>query len=55
MRGWAWKLAGPALAASLLLPWFYGTDKGQSLTIAGWDTEPGFTLWTSPASVDTGC
>ncbi|HTE61010.1 MAG TPA: hypothetical protein VK631_11710 [Solirubrobacteraceae bacterium] len=29
---------------SLLLPWFYGTDDGQPLTIAGWDTEPGFTL-----------
>lgn len=44
MRGWAWKLAGLALAASLLLPWFYGTDDGQSLAIAGWDTEPGFTI-----------
>ena len=44
MRAWAWKVAGPALAASLLLPWFYGTDDGQPLTIAGWDTEPGFTL-----------
>ena len=44
MRGWAWKLAGPALAVSLLLPWFHGTDDGQPLTIAGWDTEPGFTL-----------
>jgi hypothetical protein len=44
MRGWAWKLAGLALAVSLLLPWFYGTDDGQPLTIAGWDTEPGFTL-----------
>jgi hypothetical protein len=29
---------------SLLVPWFYGTDDGQPLTIAGWDTEPGFTL-----------
>ena len=44
MRGWAWKVAGLALAVSLLLPWFYGTDDGKSLTIAGWDTEPGFTL-----------
>jgi hypothetical protein len=44
MRGWALMLAGAALAVSLLLPWFYGTDEGQSLTIAGWDTEPGFTL-----------
>jgi hypothetical protein len=32
------------LAVSLLLPWFYGTDDGSPLTIAGWDTEPGFTL-----------
>jgi len=44
MRGWALTAAGAALAASLLLPWFYGTDEGQPLTIAGWDTEPGFTL-----------
>ena len=44
MRSWVWKAAGPALAVSLLLPWFYGTDDGQPLTVAGWDTEPGFTL-----------
>jgi hypothetical protein len=44
MRGWALPVAGGALAAALLLPWFYGTDDGQSLTIAGWDTEPGFTV-----------
>jgi len=44
MRGWVWKVAGAALAVSLLVPWFYGTDDGQPLTIAGWDTEPGFTL-----------
>jgi hypothetical protein len=43
MRGWAWKVAGPALAISLLLPWFYGSDDGVALTIAGRDTEPGFT------------
>ena len=36
--------AGLALAASLLLPWFTGSDDGEPLTIAGWDTEPGFTL-----------
>ena len=36
--------AGGLLAVSLLVPWFYGTDDGQPLTIAGWDTEPGFTL-----------
>ena len=44
MRDWAWKLTGPALAVSLLLPWFYGTSDGDSLTIPGWETEPGFTL-----------
>jgi hypothetical protein len=38
------KAAGLALAASLLLPWFSGTDDGEPLTIAGWDTEPGFTV-----------
>ena len=38
------KAAGLALAASLLLPWFTGTDDGQPLTVAGWDTEPGFTV-----------
>jgi hypothetical protein len=43
MYGWAWKAAGGALALSLLLPWFHGSDDGQPLTIAGWDTEPGFT------------
>jgi hypothetical protein len=36
-------LAGLALAGSLLLPWFEGTDDGEPLTIPGWDTEPGFT------------
>jgi hypothetical protein len=44
MRDRAWAVAGPALAASLLLPWFYGTDDGDPLTTAGWDTEPGFTV-----------
>ncbi len=44
MRRWVWKAAGAALAVSLLLPWFYGTDDGQALVVAGWDTEPGFTL-----------
>jgi hypothetical protein len=44
MRGRALPVACTALAAALLLPWFYGTDDGQSLTIAGWDTEPGFTV-----------
>lgn len=38
-----WAAAGLALAASLLLPWFSGTSDGEPLTIAGWDTEPGFT------------
>jgi hypothetical protein len=38
-----WAAAGVALALSLLLPWFTGTSDGESLTIAGWDTEPGFT------------
>ena len=32
------------MAASLLLPWFSGSDDGEPLTIAGWDTEPGFTV-----------
>jgi hypothetical protein len=36
--------AAGLMAVSLLFPWFYGTDDGQPLTIAGWDTEPGFTL-----------
>src|SRR3954468_4313172 len=36
--------AAGLLAVSLVVPWFYGTDDGQPLTIAGWDTEPGFTL-----------
>src|SRR6478609_1918655 len=36
--------AAGLMAVSLLVPWFYGTDDGQPLTIAGWDTEPGFTL-----------
>lgn len=36
--------AAALIAASLVVPWFYGTDDGQPLTIAGWDTEPGFTL-----------
>jgi hypothetical protein len=44
MRSWAWKATGLTLAFSLALPWFYGTDDGQPLTIPGWDTEPGFTL-----------
>jgi hypothetical protein len=44
VRGWPLKVAGAALGASLLLPWFYCTDEGQSFTTAGWDTEPGFTL-----------
>jgi hypothetical protein len=35
--------AGLVLAASLLLPWFRGSDDGEPLAIAGWDTEPGFT------------
>ena len=39
-----WATAGLALAASLLLPWFSGTSDGQPLAIAGWDTEPGFTI-----------
>lgn len=39
-----WKAAGLALALSLLLPWFEGSDDGESLTVAGWDTEPGFTV-----------
>ena len=39
-----WAAAGLALAASLLLPWFGGTSDGEPLTIAGWDTEPGFTI-----------
>jgi hypothetical protein len=43
-ESWAWPAAGLALAASLLLPWFRGTDDGEPLTVAGWDTEPGFTL-----------
>jgi hypothetical protein len=42
--GWAWTAAGAALAATLLLPWFSGTSDGEPLTIAGWDTEPGFTI-----------
>jgi hypothetical protein len=40
----AFVAAAGLLAVSLLVPWFYGTDDGQPLTIAGWDTEPGFTL-----------
>jgi hypothetical protein len=37
------RLAGVALLACLLLPWFSGSDDGESLRVAGWDTEPGFT------------
>ncbi len=44
MHAWTWRAGGLLLALSLLLPWFRGTDDGQPLTIAGWDTEPGFTL-----------
>jgi len=38
------RIGGVALALSLLLPWFSGTDDGEPLTVAGWDTEPGFTI-----------
>jgi hypothetical protein len=38
------RVGGVALALSLLLPWFSGTDDGEPLTVAGWDTEPGFTI-----------
>ena len=44
VRGWALKVAGAALAASLLLPWFYCAHEGGRFATAGWDTEPGFTL-----------
>ena len=38
------RVGGVALVLSLLLPWFSGTDDGEPLTVAGWDTEPGFTI-----------
>jgi hypothetical protein len=38
------RIGGIALALSLLLPWFSGTDDGEPLTVAGWDTEPGLTI-----------
>ena len=40
----AWIVGGLALAATLLLPWFAGSDDGEPLTVACWDTEPGFTV-----------
>jgi hypothetical protein len=37
------RLGGLALLLLLLPPWWSGTDDGEPLKIAGWDTEPGFT------------
>jgi hypothetical protein len=35
--------------------WFSGTSDGESLTIAGWDTEPEFTIGTTaPDLLSTG-
>lgn len=32
------------MIACLVLPWFGGEDAGRALHVAGWDTEPGFTI-----------
>jgi hypothetical protein len=38
------RLGAVAVLACLLLPWFGGEDDGRPLHVAGWDTEPGFTV-----------
>jgi hypothetical protein len=39
MRGWAWKLAGPALAVSLVLPTVWMLPRGELYT--GYELGPG--------------
>jgi hypothetical protein len=43
VKGTVLRLGGWAVLLLLLLPWWSGTDDGDPLKIAGWDTEPGFT------------
>jgi hypothetical protein len=40
-----------AVLVCLLLPWFSGQDEARPLEVAGWDTEPGFTIGMIAAAV----
>jgi hypothetical protein len=40
----ALRFGAVVLLICLLLPWFSGEDDGVPLKVAGWDTEPGFTV-----------